>query len=45
MRGLIHECLRYKAEHNLENYGWANYLRSASHSIETASDGDRLGSS
>ena len=45
MRALIHECLRYKAEHNLENYGWANYLRGASHSIETASDGDRLGSS
>jgi radical SAM superfamily enzyme YgiQ (UPF0313 family) len=45
MRAMIHECLRYKAEHNLKKYGWGEHYVAASPSMEAAVSADRLGPS
>lgn len=41
MRQLMRDCLRYKAEHNIRRYGWAEHARA---SAARASYADRLGS-
>jgi radical SAM superfamily enzyme YgiQ (UPF0313 family) len=45
MRAMIRECLRYKAEHNLRNYGWVDHDADPSGSLEPVSHADRVGSS
>jgi len=45
MRAMIRECLKYKAQHNLKNYGWGGDHIGPSQTAEAASHADRLGSS